>query len=146
MGFRIEPFEAWHMEVLGRIQSAEGGHSVSELDPGVLPLLERHNSWSLLTSEDLVFACGGTIQQWPGRHTGWLYFTPATGGYMVRLFRLVRHFLEPVRGRIEATVIADFEQGHRFVKMLGFEVENPPGILTGYGPDGRDHIAYVRFQ
>lgn len=146
MQFEIVPFEAWHMEVLGQIEAADGSRSITELNPAVLPILEKHNSWSLVSNRGEVVACGGTVEEWPGRHAGWLYFTPRTSQHMIRLYRLVKFFLSDVRGRIEATVLVEFEPGHRFVRMLGFEVENPPGLLKRYDPDGRDHIAYVRFQ
>lgn len=45
--------------------------------------------------------------------------------------------------RVEATVDVGFKQGHRWVKMLGFELE---GYLKYYRPDGADMILYARYK
>lgn len=146
MRYVIEPLDHWHLKALSVTEAAEGGNRVSTLPDEVVARLMQHNSWSLLSTEGDVIACGGTIEEWPGRHGGWLYFTLETRRHMIRLTRLVQSFLEPVRGRIEATVRRDFVAGHRFIQLVGFEVENPPGVLQAYGPDGEDHISYVKFQ
>lgn len=86
------------------------------------------------------------MEHWPGRHNAWFVPTSLAPHCMLRITRLVDKFTGPVKGRIEVTVRADFAAGHRWAKMLGFEVENAPGLLMGYGPMGEDHIAYVRFQ
>jgi RimJ/RimL family protein N-acetyltransferase len=45
--------------------------------------------------------------------------------------------------RYESTVDVGFKQGHRFMKMLGFEVE---GYLKAYRPDGADMVLYARVK
>ena len=42
------------------------------------------------------------------------------------------------------TVLKDFKQGHRWAKILGFELETP--TLRAYGPAGEDHAGYVRIR
>jgi hypothetical protein len=44
--------------------------------------------------------------------------------------------------RVTATVETDFVPGCRWLEVLGFKKH--PDILESYGPDGRDHFAYVR--
>lgn len=45
--------------------------------------------------------------------------------------------------RIEATSRAGFEQGGRWLLMLGFHAE---GAMPAYGPDGSDHIRWARVR
>lgn len=113
------------------------------IDDSILEQLERQNSWTGVEDGDPV-VCAGTILQWPGRHTAWAYLNPATGPAMMRATREVGRKILNVKGRIEFTVRCDFENGHRWAKLLGFEVETP--LLKAYGPDGEDHVGYVRFN
>lgn len=57
--------------------------------------------------------------------------------------RLVREYLSNLPyGRIEAGVDVDFKQGHRWIKILGFELETPSA--KNYNGDGRDASVYVK--
>jgi hypothetical protein len=76
----------------------------------------------------------------------WTYMSPRSGRHMSFITRAVLRNLATIAGRIELTVRRDFEQGHRWARILGFAVENPPGILAGFGPMGEDHVSYVRFN
>lgn len=144
-GYRVVPFEAWHVKALSLAEDAETGYA-ELLDPNVHSPLESTQAWSVLSSEGDVVACGGTIRQWKGRYVAWAYMTPQTGCCMLRLTRLVRDVLDEISGRVEITVRADFAAGRRWAELLGFEVENPPGVLRRYGPEGEDHISYVRVR
>lgn len=107
----------------------------------VLAQLEKENSWTGVENGDPVF-CAGTIQQWSGRHTAWAYMSPVSGRAMLHATREVGRKLLNVKGRVEFTVRCDFTNGHRWAKLLGFEVETP--LLKAYGPEGEDHVGYVR--
>lgn len=144
-GYRVVPFEAWHVEALSLAEDTEAGYSAL-LDPATHAPLEATQAWTVLSPGDDVVACGGTIRQWKGRYIAWAYMTPQTGRCMLRLTRLVREVLDEIVGRVEITVRADFDAGRRWAELLGFEVENPPGILRRYGPEGEDHISYVRVR
>ena len=110
---------------------------------GLASALEGSNAWSLWVGDRIV-ACCGTIEVWKNRHAAWAYFSTTSGKYMARATRFTsRYILPAAHGRIEAIVRADFAAGNRWLKLLGFAVENPPGILTAYGPDGSDYISYV---
>jgi hypothetical protein len=52
--------------------------------------------------------------------------------------------LAMVKGRLELTVRFDFDEGHRWAKMLGFKVETP--VMPFYGPEGEPHSMYVRIN
>ena len=144
MDVRTVRYRPEHLTELGQVEAAEGGTAISFLDPAMQAALSQYNSWTHLDGEGRVVACGGTIQQWPGRHLAWLYLTQQSARSMLPLTRAVRRVLDQVPGRVEATVLRGFEPGHRFARMLGFRVENDPGVLKAYGPGGEDHIAYVR--
>lgn len=135
-------FEPWH---LAAIVEAEPGELPDNLkDPQINEYLASlDNSWSLLRADGAALWCGGTIPQWPGRHLGWSYVSQHAGPYMTRVTRKAIAVLNQATGRTEITVKADFAEGHRWAKLLGFEVETP--LLRAYGPDGEDHVGYVRF-
>ena len=137
---KVTPFRRWHMQWLQQAGAAADGRFGYGID--VLMELEKQNSWTAVLDGTPV-ACGGTMLHWPGRHMAWVYFNPDTRPHMLALTRAVVHALSKVRGRVEFTVRADFKQGHRWAKMLGFSVETP--LLKQYGPEGEDHVGYVRF-
>lgn len=142
MDYKVIPFQTWHVDVLYRVGGfAEMG--LPEFDPTLSKYLETENSWTLVGG-DVPLLCGGTMKQWPGRHTAWAYLNRHTGPQMIRTTRAAKWIIAQANGRIESTVRADFPEGHRWVKLLGFEVETP--ILKRYGPMGEDHVAYVRFN
>ena len=142
--YAVEPFEYWHMKALECLAPGDAaGFVFSELTAAQCRYLQTQNSWTLLADTEPV-ACGGTMEMWPGRHQVWVYTTPTAGRCMVRISRLAKLIIEPIVGRIESTVRADFKQGHRWAKMMGFEVEAP--LMRGYSPRGEDHVGYVRIQ
>lgn len=137
---RVVPFKRWHYDWLVA-GTAEG--SDFRLANHALVALESENSWSGIV-DGRVFVCAGTIQQWPGRHTAWAYVARGTLRHMPWITEEVKRALERVKGRIEFTVRADFPAGLRWAKTLGFEIETPR--LRGYGPEGEDHVGFVRFN
>lgn len=137
------PFQRQHLDQLNEDGLAEGVSADVGADAG--PLLEASNSWTVTHGGRPVF-CGGTIQLWPGRHMAWAGVSSEAGPYMKFITREARWIVEQADGRVELTVRADFESGHRWARMLGFDVENPPGLLRRYGVDGEDHVAYVRLN
>lgn len=122
------------------------GHDLSMFkDKSYIRLLEMHNTWTLFFDE-ILLGCAGTITLWPGRSNGWTIMSLDCAPHMTAITRLTQGVLNEVKGRIEMTVLRDFKTGQRWAEMLGFKIENPPGILRAYGPSGEDHIAYVRFN
>lgn len=135
----VVPFKRWHMAWLLDDGEAVGGQSGLDLD--TLMGLEQQNSWTAIVDGAPV-ACGGTMLQWPGRSTAWMYLNSKTGRHMLWLTQETAKRLQEVPGRIEITVRRDFDAGHRWARMLGFEVETE--VLKAYGPEGEDHTGYVR--
>lgn len=141
--FQVVPFRRHHLAWLEAAGKAAGG-SAPAMDAATLDFLERSGtSWTGVVDGEPV-GCGGTIQQWPGRHIAWTYLGQAAGPYMLSITRAVRKHLQGVKGRVELTVRCDFEKGHRWAELLGFSIECP--ILERYGPEGEPHTSYVRFN
>ena len=86
----------------------------------------------------------GVEPQWENRAIAFALISGAAGPYFWAIHSAVRNFLNstPYR-RIEATVDVGFEQGHRWIKMLGFEIE---GYMKAYRPDGADMLLYARVR
>lgn len=140
--YRVMPFRRWHVDWLLDVGDAEGGFF--RPDQGTMQALERQpNSWTLVLNGDPLM-CGGTLEQWPGRHMAWAYLNKNTGRHMYVVTKLASEYVRRAKGRIEFTVREDYEKGHRWARMLGFEVETP--LLRAYGPEGEAHVGYVLFN
>lgn len=137
----VVPFRRWHLAWLLEAGEAAGGQMQFDID--TVTVLERSNSWTVVVDGDPM-ACGGLLMQWPGRHYAWTYLNAKAGPHMGFVTRAVQEKMAQVEGRIEATVRCDFEKGHRWMRLLGFEVETER--MKAYGPAGEDHTAYVRFN
>lgn len=114
---------------------------LSTLD--LAPIAEECEIWVGETDEGIM-AIAGIIPQWEGRATAWAMISQKAGAHFMHIHREVKKHVDncPFR-RLEATVDAGFEQGHRWMGMLGFEVE---GYLRAYRPDGGDQLMYARVR
>jgi hypothetical protein len=114
------------------------------MDAATLMHLERcPNIWTLTWDEEPLL-CGGTIEQWPGRHIAFAYLNKTTGSHMIFTTKEAVRLLNNAKGRLEFTVRKDFEKGHRWARLLGFTVETP--LMRAFGPEGEDHVGYVKFN
>ncbi|ODU28989.1 hypothetical protein [Sphingopyxis sp. SCN 67-31] len=69
-------------------------------------------------------------------------FAEDAGPWMLPIVRAVRGWLaEQPAHRIAMDVREDFDAGHRFAKLLGFEAE---GLMRAYGPNRENHMLYAR--
>lgn len=102
--------------------------------------------WVAEDDEGDVIFIGGVVPMWQGRAAVWSLVSTYAGSDMLRIHRKVRQklndFNEKYR-RLEMTVDVGFTQGHRWAKMLGFEVE---GYMRAYRPDGGDMLMYSRIR
>jgi hypothetical protein len=140
---RMEKYKAEHLELL---DVQEGQKYLKKyLSDDMRKSLEGEYSYTALDGDE-VLACAGLLEQWDNRGVVWAYLSSTIGGRrMVPLTRMVARFLDAAPfDRIEATVDADFPQGHRWVKMLGFELEAPR--MRKYRPDGGDSALYARIR
>lgn len=139
--YKRVPFRRWHLSWLGDT-TADGMTYTLDLDTA-RELEKTGTCWTGLFDGDPI-ACGGMIPIWGNRKQAWMLLNEKTGPHMFWITKQVAEILERTKGRIELTVRADFELGHRWARMLGFEVESP--LLKSYGPQGEDHVGYVRFN
>lgn len=140
---RVIPYEAEHLE---QLDLQEGQQYLNRfLDHALRKALENEYSFTGLV-EDRVVACAGLAPQWDNRAIAWAYLADNLGPrLMLRVHRAVERFLVMAPfDRIEATVDAEFEQGHRWMGALGFKMEAP--LMRKYRPDGGDSSLYARVR
>lgn len=141
LNYTITPFKRWHIDWLLNDGDAEGGFF--RPDQETLKAMEGMGTNWTIALDGTPLMCGGTLMQWPGRHIAWAYLNQHTGKHMHYITRRTREYVARAKGRVEITVRADYEKGHRWAKMLGFNEEL---FLTAFGPQGEDHIGYVMFN
>lgn len=95
--------------------------------------------------DNRVLACGGKAKQWEGRWILWAVLSREASRHMLRLTKITKRTLELHNhvGRLEAIVRSDFEQAHRWVKMLGLKWHHHEERFL---PGGLDADIYVRFS
>jgi len=134
------PFEAVHAERI-HLQPRQR-ESAGYATPEHYRQLAAAPSFSVLDGDE-VLMCGGAFEIWPGRRLCWALLAESIGHRMTACVRATRRFLAEVGARrYELDVEAGHDEGHRFAKLLGFEVETPR--LRAYYPDGSDGAMYVR--
>jgi hypothetical protein len=141
MDKRVVPFKSWHYSWMAR--SYVKGNVLPNLDRTSLEAMERARSYTGVVDGEAIVSAG-VMPCWRNRHIAWAFMTYNTGPHMLWITNEVKKFLATVSGRIELTVRKDFDAGHRWAKMLGFDVETQ--LLKEYGPLGEDHVGYVRFN
>lgn len=126
----VQPAQRWLQENVAaeELRGLEGPYSATLMEDG-MPLI-----------------CAGVIPYWPTRALAWSFLSDKVGP---RNFRAVheqaKKFLDglPYK-RLEASVDVDFENGHRWMRALGFKVETP--LQEAFQPDGKDSVGYVRIR
>jgi hypothetical protein len=140
---RIRPMKAEH--VVGfRLQPKQAMLAGNLADPSyVASLVASGNAYAALVDGRAV-AFGGCLELWQDRAYAWMLIGEDAGPHFFTIVRAVAGYLQaaPWR-RIEAAVASDFRQGHRLIKMLGFEFE---GRMRAFSPDGVDHDLYARVK
>ena len=136
----LKPFRAWHVDWLEQTGLPVGGWT--RHSPETLLALEQHRSWTAIDENGAPIACGGLVEIWPGRYSAWAYLNEMSAPHMLAVTRYALECLKEVKGRLELTVRCDFDEGHRWARMLGFHVETP--VMPFYGPEGEAHTMYIR--
>jgi len=92
-----------------------------------------------------IVACGGIVQYWSGRGEAWAVINKLAKRHFLTLHYVVKNYLESVSlHRVEATVAKDFNNGHRWAKLLGFELEAE--TLKAYSANKLDYSLYARVK
>ena len=118
-------------------------HRIVDVRADFTELAKQGLAWTA-ENEGRVLAIAGVEPQWENRAIAFALISGAAGPYFRAIHSAVADFLDrvPYR-RIEATVDIGFEQGHRWIKMLGFEIE---GYMKAYRPDGADMLLYAKVK
>jgi hypothetical protein len=92
-----------------------------------------------------ILAVGGVLELWKNRGQAWTMIDRSAGKHFLELHHAVKRMLDivPYR-RIEADTACEFEQGHRWLKALGFQLEAPR--MKAHRIDGGDSALYARVR
>ena len=138
----IIPYKAEHLSGL-MLQAAQQYMQayISEADTKAL---EQGYAYTGL-DEGNVLICAGVMPIWQGRGLAWAYVAEHARAHMIALTRSVKQVLDTLPfDRIEAAVDVDFGQGHRWARLLGFELE--VARMRKFRPDGGDAALYARVK
>lgn len=142
---KIVPFRAEHLRQL-QVQNAQL-KSMSWMPADQAETIEQLGAIEAYTAieGDRVVGCAGVLELWKGRAAAWAFLAGDLGRKFVPFHRAVKRFLAVAEySRIEAEVALDFDEGHRWARILGFELENPR--MRKYFPDGSDAALYVKVK
>lgn len=105
--------------------------------------LAAHGESFTVTDGPDIIAVIGLIRQWDGCERAYALLSDKAGPSMLSITRQVRAYLEKctVR-RVEAAVQRNFEAGHRWARLLGFQ---PEGWMRKYWND-EDAMLYARVR
>jgi len=138
----VVPFEVEHLETI-MLQPAQQ-HFFSYFDPAYGEALKLSGPAFTGIHEGRVLGCAGLVKQWENRAIAWSLLSSDIGNEFVRIHKAVYRFLELTDfDRVEAHVDANFDQGHRWIRMLGFEKE---GYMKRFNPNGGDAVLYARLK
>jgi hypothetical protein len=138
----VVPFRAWHMMAM-QLQDSQQWYT-SYLTEEYARFFEMTNSFSALVDGVPVF-CGGAVELFKERALLWSFVGRHAGEHFIAIHRGVAKFIEglPYK-RLEADCDADFKQGHRWLKSLGFVLEAPR--MRAYRMDGGDSSLYAKVK
>lgn len=113
------------------------------MTPEQAKALEGGISYTLMDDGSPI-GIAGVIPMWQGRGMAWAYISEQVkGAKFLAVHKSVKRFLDGCyMQRLEMTVDCDFKAGHRWAKMLGFELEAER--MKSYRPDGGDCALYAR--
>lgn len=137
----VESFRPEHFDQL-ELQPAQE-HMREHLTPSFLSKLASSAPAFTVRDNDRVLVCFG-FYRW-NQESGivWAYPARDLGRRMLRVHRFAERAIDALAGNIFAAVEHDFEEGSRWMDLLGFE---RIGHLDQYGLAGRPHDIYVRMH
>lgn len=121
------------------------GDYLTMTSPEYAPLITDHFAISGWDGVRCV-AAAGIVSLWPGRALAWaLLGKNINPKNMLQLTRKVRSAMDihPAK-RIETVVNSDFQEGHRWARLLGMECEC--ARMRCHGIHGQDEAMYARIK
>lgn len=136
----VIPFEPEHLAMIDFQPSQVGLMEV--VDDDYAASLKASGPCYTGMKGDKVVVCAGISIMWDNRAIGWVKMSKDAGRDLVFIHRAVQNIIDNAgMRRVEAYVDSTFEEGKRWVKMLGMSYE---GTMKAFSPDGRDHDLYAR--
>lgn len=135
----VIPFKKEHID---RLVLQEKQKGLEHLQTGeMFRSLENEASYTV-TDDEEVLCCAGVVAMTEGRCIAWAYLAEGLNHRMVYVTRAVKRYLKLAPFfRIEMHVDCDFDEAHRWAKMLGFEMECER--MRAFTPDKRDCALYA---
>lgn len=139
---KVIPFKREHLRNMILQQRQRGMELL--LNDELYAVMENPASFTGIDGDE-VLVCAGVLEVAPGRGQAWAYVSDNVGSRMTEITYAARRYFQiaPYR-RIEADVDCNFEAAHRWVRLLGFEMEAPR--RKSFTPDGRDCALYARVR
>jgi hypothetical protein len=126
------------------IANLEAVHSGFEITPQVAVDLESVGGIAGIRNGKVI-GCAGVLPLWPGVGMAWAWLGREWRAEARKITGYIRgHLDEAEFHRIEAGVKVDYSKGHRWMRMLGFELETP--VARKWGPDGGNYSIWVRVK
>lgn len=141
----LEKLRAWHVsEVIERDPTSQ--YLLAYFSDETLKALENDpNCYTIMLDGKKPLIVGGVSIFYIGRGEAWTIMDQQCKPYFLPMHKIVKRYLDshPLR-RIEATCPVEFTQGHRWLKLLGFELEAPR--CRAFSLQGNDHALYARVR
>lgn len=138
----VVPFIPAHLEgfkIHGWQQEAQ-----QYLNGDYADMLQSGPSYTAVVDGEVI-AIAGVVQLTAVRWQAWALMSAETSKHMLQITREIKAFLDTFEGRLETPVLHEFEQGHRWMKILGFTNETPEG-MKNYGDNGETFDLYARVK
>lgn len=145
---RFVPLRVEHVPLV-RLQGAQQYlHDLTYNSDYARNLAQPGLSWTALDG-GYVLGCGGYLPQNRGRAICWTLLSDDIGPRsFIKIHRFVKWLTDQTQRderfrRLEATVLHDHEEGHRWMRLLGFKHRT---ILECYDELGQDYDLYDRVR
>jgi len=135
----VEPFRSEHLEQLD-LQPAQE-HMRTYLTPDLLSKLESSSPAYSILDDGRTLACLGFFRWTDDAGIIWAYPARNLGRRMIIVHRCAARAISALPGKVFAAVEHDFDEGHRWMDLLGFERVSH---VAEYGPARRPHDVYMR--
>jgi predicted dehydrogenase len=100
----------------------------------------KNPCWTM-EEDGIIYFIGGVHPVHPYRYIMWAFLSKFAGNKLLRITKeVMRNIMTYSNVRLETVVSTDFDNGHKWVKMLGFEYE---GTMKSYTQDGKDMAMYA---
>lgn len=139
----VEKLKKEHVkELIGKDRAPHIAEHMTE--QGYEMLENLPDGWTIM-SDGQPIATGGAVPFHRNRAELWMIIDQSCGKYFISVHKIVSRLIRSMPyPRLEATVDLSFPQGHRWMKLLGFELEAP--VMKAYGLAGNSCSLYSKVR